>query len=129
MDAVEDVWGKMTFDLAANADNAKAPDYYTEEQDSLSQSWDIPGSLWLNPPYSRIGLWAKKCAESQRRVFLLVPASTGSNWFRDYVWDYATVSFLAPRLTFDGHKDPYPKDLMLCVYGGRVEPARLWRWR
>jgi phage N-6-adenine-methyltransferase len=142
MAAVVARFGKMTVDLAASHENTQAPVFVSEKIDSLSVNWgDFGGNLWLNPPYARIGLWAEKCARAaclpgERRIFLLVPASVGSNWYANFVEPYASVLFLNPRLTFVGHTQTYPKDLMLAVYARGVvtwkpfaEPARVWRWK
>lgn len=145
IDAVERNWGPLVVDLAATTASAKAPTYYTPEQDSLKQDWSrLGGNLWLNPPYSNIAPWVKKCAESYREneqieLFLLVPASIGANWFWDYVWDYSTV-YSVGRMTFDNCFDRktgqlvstvYPKDLILCHYTNTT-PCRVlqrWPWR
>lgn len=129
--AVEARFGALAWDLAANADNAKASEFYTEGDNSLLQPWHrLQGNLWLNPPFGDIAPWARKCAESRgegRRIFLLTPASIGSCWFADYVHGRALVLGLSPRMKFEGAKDPYPKDLMLCVYG-RPPGFDVWRW-
>lgn len=143
--AVEERWGKLAFDLAADESNAKAKRFWTEEDDSLSDAceWNAiaPGKLlWLNPPFGNIGPWAAKCAEyaalararrtaldKKGRLLFLTPASVGANWYAAHVHDQARVVFLNGRLCFDG-KDPYPKDCMLSVFG---EPPgfEIWRWK
>ena len=135
MDAVEKRFGKMDFDLAANQENAKTLRYFHPGHDSLKQDWSkLEGNLWLNCPYADIEPWAKKCASYEIgllddiRIFLLTPASIGSNWFQDYVWGHAMVLALNPRVTFVGHSQGYPKDLILSCYIGKYnfEP---WRWK
>lgn len=135
MAAVEKVFGKIEFDLAASYKNTKAVRFWSEEDDSLSRPWPTEYLCWLNPPFSNIGPWAKKCLEeSQRgcRILMLVPASVGSNWFRDYVDGNASVLFLNGRLTFVGSPTPYPKDLMLICWGIPGElPGwySVWNWK
>jgi phage N-6-adenine-methyltransferase len=132
--AVRNHWGIERFasDLATTEENnTGALHVFTPEQDALTQDWTrLTGDLWLNPPYSRIEPWARKCAEStgpQRRIFLLVPASVGANWYQRYVHNVARVYFLSGRLTFVGHTTCYIKDCILAVYG---EPPGYepWRW-
>lgn len=115
-------------DLAASPANTKAAFYFDEAVDSLKQCWaGFVGWCWLNPPFRRIAAWARKCANADAFIAFLVPASVGSNWFRDYVAGKALVLFISGRLSFDG-KGPYPKDCMLCLYG--PEPGyRIWDWR
>lgn len=131
--AVTRRFGRLDLDLAATEQNKKAPRCFTTEQDSLRQDWGrCRGNLWLNPPYGNIGQWAKKCADDggteARRILFLVPASVGANWYFDHVHGQALVLALSPRLKFVGHSNPYPKDLILAVYG---LPAgfECWRWK
>lgn len=141
--AVQNRFGAIVWDLAADASNHVVDDWSgpgsVKQPDSLAGAWWAlpPGLLWLNPPYANIADWAAKCARARaeghgnsktHRIALLVPASVGTNWFADHVAEKALVLFLRPRLTFVGHRDPYPKDLMLAVYGERPG-YECWRWR
>ena len=130
---VEARFGTLTFDLAASAENAKAPQFFTEADDSLSQPWPLDGVCWLNPPFANIADWAKKCAavapSHSGLILFLTPASIGANWFADHVNHKAMVLGISPRLTFEGTTDPYPKDLMLSVYGFGMSGFDTWRWR
>ena len=132
LDAVEDRFGRLTFDLAADELNRAAPHFYGVEQDALAQDWTaLRGNLWLNPPYADIRPWAAKCAASRgdgRRIFLLTPASIDSNWFADHVVRNALVIGVNPRVTFVGCSAPYPKPLMLSVIGPWVG-FDVWRWK
>jgi hypothetical protein len=88
---------------------------------------------FLNPPFFDIAPWAEKCATSPSPVLFLVPASVGSNWFRDFVHNAASqVLFLNGRLYFDPAHPTwgYPKDCMLCVYdnSGRETEYEPWDW-
>jgi len=157
LDAVEKRFGKIAFDLAAHKKNdvTRRGFYFGPgsmyAEDSLAQDWRRAptGVLWLNPPFSHIKPWAKKCSESyppprwdlqglspKRKILFLVPASVGANWFWEYVQPYSLVIPLSPRLAFDGQPvnpvtgkiDPYPKDLMLCCYGYGPGVER-WVWQ
>lgn len=130
IDAVVRRFGPLAFDLAADADNTKAPRFFSEADNSLVQEWRrIDGLLWLNPPFANIAPWARKCrVESQAgaRIAFLVPASVGSNWFSENVNGHARVLFLNGRLKFDG-VNGFPKDCMLAMYGWPVG-FEVWRW-
>ena len=136
--AVEKRWGWMAVDLAASKENAKAPSYYTEADDSLAQNWQMlfrnPATLccWLNPPFGDVEPWARKCASAQlwpsQRILLLTPASVGANWFINHVIGKAAIYALSPRLTFEGAKDPFPRDCCLSVYG-ETPGFSAWRWK
>ena len=148
IDAVEKRFRRLTFDLAATIDNCRVrfPDvgrsmsrsYFGPAspvgEDSLAQLWArLRGNLFLNPPYGDIKTWARKCHETPRaagrRILFLVPASVGSNWWLDYVHDKALVLFTSPRVTFETHSAPYPKDLALVVFSASDKPGyECWRW-
>ena len=136
--AVETRWGLISVDLAAHAENAKAARFITEAESSRALAWHkFGGLLWLNPPFADIEPWAEKCkAESARgaSIIMLTPASVGSNWFAKHCDGDCRVVFLRPRLTFEGCKDPYPKDCMLTLWhppisGHGFGGYQLWDWR
>lgn len=132
--AVVHRFGLLHWDLAASEENRKADSFFCEADDSLAQDWTrLDGNLWLNPPFANIAPWAEKCAlaATRRRGFILflTPASVGANWFADHVHRRALVLGLSPRLTFEGTTDPYPKDLILSVFGYGVSGFDTWRWR
>jgi len=142
IDAVEKRFGTLQADLAATLESHKAPFWITPEEDSLTVPWHKcnDGRLWLNPPYSNITPWAKKCMEESElgaEILLLVPGSIGANWYWDFVEPYADV-YSVGRMVFDNCFDkdgklvttPYPKDLILCHYHGDFcERMQRWRWK
>lgn len=132
MAAVAKRFGRITFDLACNEDNAKAGLCYTEDDDSLQQPWHLLGGLlWLNPPFNSIGTWAEKCAVQMQlgaRILFLTPASVGANWFQQHVAPFAHVLELSPRMSFDG-RNPFPKDLILSCYMHGLTGRSHWRWK
>lgn len=156
IEAVERKFGKLTVDLAASAANTKAPIYIDETVDALEQGWNpiswrglasIPdgplyraaGPLcWLNPPFSNITPWTRKCAAEWKlgvEILLLTPASVGANWYWDFVEPYAQV-YSVGRMVFDNcfNKDgervttAYPKDLLLSHYNPGKHGNRMYRW-
>lgn len=124
---------QWAWDLAADA-NAVSPNYYDEKQNSLVQDWNFSGGVgWLNPPFNDITPWVRKAYLSTRltnRVAMLIPASVGSNWWRDWVHKKCHVVLLNGRLTFVGQTQPYPRDCALLLYGewGLGESYDVWRW-
>jgi len=102
--------------------------------DSLNQDWTahLEGQLgFLNPEFSDIAPWAAKCRREARSGAvsgMLVPASVGSNWFRDIVAPFADTYLLNGRMSFD-NKSPYPKDLMFCRYPAiKPDAPRIVLW-
>lgn len=124
---------EFAIDLAANKDNAKAHQFYSEDDDALIQGWIFNEWCWCNPPYSDIEPWVTKAAiESQKgaKVAMLLPASVGSNWWAKYVSGYAYETFLNGRIRFVGHKSPYPKDLVMLLYAPFLRGGScVWRWK
>lgn len=136
----------FTIDLAASDDNAVCSNWITKEQDALTLPWLHPGWGWLNPEYGHIASWVYKAHRAKQgygtQTVVLIPASVGSNWWRDYVHQKAMVLFLNGRITFnDKHGDPicspktgkptpYPKDLALLIYSPDWAPGYdVWNWR
>ena len=135
--ACERRFGRIFVDLAASEENKKALFCFTKDDDSLSIRWGnfqrSPRQyMWLNPPFSDITPWARKCAEEGflgARILFLTPASIGSNWFRDHVHRKALVLALNGRITFEGASDPYPKDCILSVFGTGATGFDVWDWQ
>jgi len=135
--AVENRFGPLAYDLAADETNHKAVRWNgpgSVNPDSLVCQWELlaPMLCWLNPPFSNITPWAKKCLETlaaneRSKILLLTPAGVDANWFRDYVHGEARVLFLNGRLCFDG-KNPFPKGCLLSCYGWRAG-YEVWDWR
>lgn len=67
-----------------------------------------------------------KSVESGTKILMLVPASVGSNWYRDFVFRKAQTVFINGRIKFLGQMQPYPKDLMLCVFGFDQYDFEVW---
>lgn len=139
IDALEDRFGKLDWDLAASAENCvvrnqdggRSACFFSEAENSLGQDWQrVGGLLYLNPPFANIGDWAKKCVEesdSRCQILLLTPASIGANWFWEFVRPHAIV-WAIDRITFVGTEDPYPKDLILSHFIGGANGLGRWRW-
>jgi len=133
--ACERKFGPIAVDLAATAENAKAPEFITPEMDTFTQDWVeiLKGRLgWLNPEFDPMAKWVEYCAKQQQRgaeFLALAPASIGTNWFWDYVQPFATVYSIG-RIVFEGSKDPYPKDLILSHYNQNpIHELQRWRWK
>jgi DNA N-6-adenine-methyltransferase Dam len=156
--AIKKRFGRIDFDLAANADNHQADRWFGpggEAPDAIVEMWrDVDPdprdshhheagphrmqNLWLNPPFGEIPRWARKCADwsqwacedrTAKQLLFLVPCSVGSNWFVESCFQQrALILFLNGRLTFVGETQSYPKDLMLVVYGS-FRGIDCWRWK
>jgi phage N-6-adenine-methyltransferase len=97
-------------DAAAEDWNAKCKRYYTREDDGLSKPW--AKRTWCNPPYGKdVGRWVEKAhreAVKGNISVLLLPSSTNTKWWHDYIWDSARhapyrgvqVRFVKGRIPF-----------------------------
>jgi phage N-6-adenine-methyltransferase len=113
--AFEAEFGSFDLDPAAELHTAKAPHFYTIEDDGLKCPWF--GRVWLNPPYSKPRPWLERAhrATSTREaemVVALLPASVDTGWFHDAVLPYAELRFIRGRVRFlgwEGTPIPSPK--------------------
>lgn len=137
IEAVKKRFGRLLWDLAATDENRVCIQYLGPGspwgEDSLLVDWSkLRGNAWLNPPFGNIGPWAKKLAAERRDVPyftpFLVPAAVGSNWFQRHCVPNSLVLELQDRLTFVGETQPYPKDLILCVFGFGLVGRLPWHW-
>lgn len=109
----------FTLDAAATKDNAKCSNYFTPEQDGLSQKWT--GTVFCNPPYCRqTGKWVKKAYEESQlgncTVVMLLPCRPDVSWFHDYILGKAEIRFVRGRLKFGGSKNSAPFPSMVVIF-------------
>lgn len=131
---LEDAFGFVPdLDAAASVHNAKAGQYYTEEQNSLTKNWF--GNVWLNPPFGKVMLPAflEKCRDeiaygNCERIFVLIPARTDTKWFHEIVMPEADIIYLIKgRFNFvspnacESANAPFPS--MLVTYN-QYKPPR-----
>ena len=123
-DALADGFGPFDLDPAATPGNAKAPRFYTRDDDGLAQPWK--GRVFLNPPYgAQLRRWlAKARAEvtlgNADLVVALVPVRTGTRWWAEATRDAALVLFWPARVKFgstDGVHGAPGFDSAVLVYG------------
>ena len=117
-----DYFGPFDVDLAATAETAKAPVFFTPENSLLDAG---PAALraalssrscWINPPYGEMDAWVPfilRCAYQGSDVTALLPANTDTAWFHRLVnsgmcYD---ICFVEGRIAFlkDGIVNGPPK--------------------
>ena len=124
---LQEEFGPFTLDACASAWNAKAPKYFTKEQDGLKQQWS--GRVWLNPPYGKgLGEWLGSAWSSTAHgpqyghaelVVAIVPSRTDTSWWHQWVIGKAEIRFLYGRFRFekeDGSKTrrcPFPVSVLI----------------
>jgi phage N-6-adenine-methyltransferase len=102
----------FTLDVCAEPWSAKCVDYYTKEDDGLTQPWwsnEEQTVFFCNPPYSNIGVWLERgidaILEHDVSGCYLVPASTGPQWFHRFVFGKCHIGFVKGRLEFEKPAD------------------------
>lgn len=98
-------FGAFHLDVCAKPETAKAPEYFTRQEDGLARPWF--GRAWMNPPFSDPSPWLKKAIQETQAgrcelVVALLPAATDTRWFHDLVLGRAEVRFRKGRIKFIG---------------------------
>lgn len=115
----------FVLDAAASPENAKCSLYFSPDDDGLSQSWQLGGAVFCNPPYGReIGKWVQKAYSEHARggvtIVMLIPARTDTSYFHDYIYGNAEIRFLRGRLKFEDENgaamNPAPFPSMVVIY-------------
>ena len=122
----------FTFDLAASAENHRCDEWMDVENDALSVNWEsiLQGGVgWLNPPFRSVDPWMEKCKVESclgARIISLTLASLGTGWYRNHVEGEAMSLILRERVVFEGQRDPFPKDLMVTLWGFGLTGLGFW---
>lgn len=115
-------------DACADADNAKAFRWWCSDDDALAIPWAerlMPKTVvWMNPPYSRPGVWCEKAVQEARAGLIVVGCLTddrSTQWFQRWIEGVACVAYLPTRripfLGSDGRPQPgNPKASVLPVW-------------
>lgn len=147
LDAVERRFGRIQWDLAANAQNQATTGEFLGNyfgpgsehgEDALKIDWmkhpktNGRSVWWLNPEFGDVEPWAATCARIRYRsgwTPMLVPSATSTDWWHRYVLEKAMIINLKPKIRFIGHKNDFPKDLSLVAYGFGLYGNIPWRWK
>jgi site-specific DNA-methyltransferase (adenine-specific) len=105
--ALEARFGVFTLDPCCRSETAKAPSFFTKEDDGLTAGW--VGRVFMNPPYSDIAPWVRKAhcevtVGGADLVAALIPAATDTRWFQQWVAHKSHVLYIAGRVRFIGWK-------------------------
>ena len=108
-------------DVCANESNHKCENYYSIEQDGLSQDW-AGHRVFCNPPYSNIAKWVEKAFYETKSkntlVVLLIPSRTDTKYFQNYIYNRSEIRFIKGRLKFGNSKNSAPFPSMIVVFRG-----------
>lgn len=120
---LEDEFGRFDLDPCCRPETAKAPTFYTPEDDGLSKPWF--GNVFLNPPYSAPAPWLRRALREMEGggvdlVIALLPVRTDTRWFHELVNHRSQLRFIRGRVKWIGWQGtpiPNPKDpSMLAIY-------------
>ena len=92
--------------------------------DGLTQNWNTR-IVFVNPPFTNKIDWIDKCyneGNNGATVVLLIPCSTDTKWWHNYVMKCTEIRFIEGRITFDGAEGPAPFPSCIVVYHGRLWP-------
>lgn len=137
---------RFVLDIAACPDNARAPYYFTEKENALTQDWKkaitgAAGALgvqenlaagWLNPPFKRGSEFAAYCAKQAAvgaRFVTLNLASLCSDWYLTHVEPNAETVRLRERVTFLGMEHGHTKELIVSFWGFHRTGLTAWSWQ
>lgn len=121
-----DRFGAFTLDVAATAENAKAPRFYTAIDNALAQPWARDagdGPAWCNPPYSAIDPFVAKAFREALlglTTVMLLPSRTDRPWFHQALDELragrAEIHFARGRLRFGDavHDAPFPSVVVVA---------------
>ncbi|MEY1162463.1 phage N-6-adenine-methyltransferase [Providencia manganoxydans] len=120
------IFGPFTLDLFTDGDNSKCPNFYTAEDNALTQDWseklkEIGGVAFGNPPYSRSSYHEKQAITGVRHIMshasamrdlggryvFLLKAATSEVWWPENA-DH--ICFIRGRIGFDVPKWFIPAD-------------------
>jgi phage N-6-adenine-methyltransferase len=110
----------FTLDACATAENTKCIRFFTKEQDGLKQDWEGE-TVFVNPPFSHIKKWAKKCYEegmkSNTVVVMLCPSRTDTRYWHDYIMNADEIWFCKGRVNFlkNGKKPKHGSTFPLAI--------------
>lgn len=110
----------FTLDPCCTYETRKCDNYFTPEDDGLHRNW-VGHRVFMNPPYSRgnIDQWVEKCyweRNDAQVIVALLPVSTSSKWFHQWIWNKSELRFLQGRIKFKGAPFTAPFSSMLAIY-------------
>lgn len=133
---------RFSLDPCAAAANAKCARFFTMADDGLAKHW-TRASAFVNPPYSMLWHWVKKCATETEGplgawlAVMLIPARTDTRAWHDFIFPLADeVRFLKGRVKFEGAAAGAPFPSAVVIFRQRLahaprRPALCvpWEWR
>lgn len=93
-------------------------------EDGLVLPWGGHGTVYENPPYSRIALWAEKTVSEAAlgtEILILTPSRTDTRWFALLRAAANAACYVQGRLKFLGARSSAPFPSAIFYFGQRVK--------
>ena len=107
-------------DLCSTKESALCKNFFTKEDNSLSQDWSKFRYCWCNPPYSNISNFVEKAYNSKSNVVMLIPSRTDTKWFHNYIYNQQEIRFIKGRLKFSNSKGNAPFPSMIVIFKNKI---------
>ncbi len=122
---------KFKLDAAASKANALCKKFFDEKANALLRDW-APGPVFINPPYTRTELWARKIITEAKRgvtIAALLPNSSEVRWYHE-LWaacDY--LLNIRGRIVFELNNErrgtPFQGSTIFLLNTGRLNLSPL----
>lgn len=104
--------------------------FFTKEDNGLKQDWEGE-AVFVNPPFSQIKEWVKKCynegLKKNTTVVMILPSRTDTEYWHEFIMDADEIRFCKGRVNFliNGKK---PKNgstfpLAIVIFRKKILPA------
>lgn len=120
----------FTLDPCASDENHKCPKYYTIAQNGLEQSWEGE-TVFVNPPFNQKDEWIGKCWKETKdltkrptTIVLLIPSTTDTKAWHQYVMEAHEIRFCKGRVNFTGTTTgaTFPLSVIVFINKGSMGP-------
>lgn len=93
--------------------------------DGLNIEWGQ--SNFVNPPYSKIKYWCKKCYEEHlkgKTVVMLIPSRTDTKYWHEYIMNATEIRFIKGRLKFGNSKNSAPFPSCIVIFKSKIGQSK-----
>lgn len=108
---------KFSLDPCASIYNHKCPLFFTKADNGLGKDWGFH-KVFVNPPYSKVKEWTKKCFEAAEKgalVVALLPVRSDTSYWHEWVMQASEIRLIKGRVRFEGTKNsaPFPSCIVI----------------
>jgi len=94
----------------------------------MMDDWPLDKWIYVNPPYSKIKEWSKKCYTEYTKgcnIIMLIPARTDTRYFHQWIHPHAKIEFIKGRIKYlnpitnkSEGSAPFPS--IFCIYNNET---------